>query len=677
MLDQQNQFDQFQPPQGAPEPFTQADQLSLQRLQNNLSEIQKQQDDNELIPQHADELRSQLLPRIQSLTQRQQATQKQAQQQAQQATMQANAAAQAMSQHDSEFRAQGLPKRVVPYTDPVSGKTAHLYESAPNKWEEIKFEHDSQNQDAEQNQFAEAMGLHQKATPQQAAEAKWDSVAEDPATGEMIEVDPSQIHQDEKTGQTYLVEPDPRGGLPRVRLINAQRHDPTYTPHELRQGFPGQPGQPLTPGSQGGEGGGIPTDIDVHSIGLPASGVDDQTASPAGFEQPAQPGVTSLAQLGESMRQGSLKSDYSGAPLPRILNAAGEDITQQQQEQYDRFKRTGSWAPEPTGSQRGQISQQLLQEFVRRAEASVPQVDPNNHHAVIARQEAVQRLVHAQTSRFESAQEHAAREQAATTEHTRSEASRSTEASRHEEVMHKHKEDEAKLRKEQREQEQQQLKAATKLKLSFDVTHQAHQKIEQWRKDPSNMDVPHPWEKDPDAMEKWIDDQVARHMKRAGLSDKKELGQEVKAPPPQIKLVPNPGNDYGTGKDLLPPDKRHLSNVLDPITTPDDLKRVRPQLEEQMQSIKDQLAGLAPAPGTPQGQDWRRDKRKRELIEASLPLDQMLSTVMAAQNDKGRHLTIGERAHYEANLDKLAEALKKAGVDPAQINALRLRQKES
>jgi hypothetical protein len=128
-----------QPPPPPPEPFTQADSIQLQRLHGGLADINKQLYSGELDEEGAADLKAQVHAQLGPLTARQEATQQKAQQKAQQQMMQQTALQEAMEQQHAVFRAKGLQDRVVTYTDPVTGRTAHLYEQKPNHWAELEF----------------------------------------------------------------------------------------------------------------------------------------------------------------------------------------------------------------------------------------------------------------------------------------------------------------------------------------------------------------------------------------------------------------------------------------------------------------------------------------------------------------------------------------------------------
>lgn len=122
-------------------PFTQADSIKAQRLQQALSQAQQSLDDGEIEPRDHQALVGQIMQQLAPLMERQQQQKQQMQQEAEAEMTRQHAHLQAMEQQAAVFRAQGLLERIVTIVDPMDPtRVAKLYEASPGKWEEIKFE---------------------------------------------------------------------------------------------------------------------------------------------------------------------------------------------------------------------------------------------------------------------------------------------------------------------------------------------------------------------------------------------------------------------------------------------------------------------------------------------------------------------------------------------------------
>ncbi len=135
--------------QAPPMPFTKADELQAQRLQAADSKATEEFNDGNLSETEYGKLKQHIGQRLGPLLQRQQADQQQKKQQMFQEQMEQHAQQEAMAQQAAKMRAEGFHDRVVDYFDPLTNKSAKFYESAPNKWEELKFEESREGQEQE------------------------------------------------------------------------------------------------------------------------------------------------------------------------------------------------------------------------------------------------------------------------------------------------------------------------------------------------------------------------------------------------------------------------------------------------------------------------------------------------------------------------------------------------
>lgn len=121
-----------------PLPFTQADELNLQKLGNGLSTLKQQINDGELLPEeaapHIQRIQQQMAP----LLEQKSAKEQQVQQQAVQAAMQQAAMQETLLKVHRQLRSQSWQSEVASFTDPVTGQTEHFYEEAPGKWKPIE-----------------------------------------------------------------------------------------------------------------------------------------------------------------------------------------------------------------------------------------------------------------------------------------------------------------------------------------------------------------------------------------------------------------------------------------------------------------------------------------------------------------------------------------------------------
>ena len=122
-----------------PDPFTTADKLQAQRLQQALATARKSLDDGEIDDVSYQGLLGMIRQRLAPLLERQQQADADAEEQQQQQVTKKHAQMQAMEQQAAVFRAQNFMERIVPIVDPLTGRVARMFESKPGYWEEIEF----------------------------------------------------------------------------------------------------------------------------------------------------------------------------------------------------------------------------------------------------------------------------------------------------------------------------------------------------------------------------------------------------------------------------------------------------------------------------------------------------------------------------------------------------------
>ncbi len=79
------------------------------------------------------------MQQIGPLKQRQQAGKDQQRQEQQHELMQQSAMMEAIAQHHATVQAQGFHQTVATFTDPLTGHSAHFYQSKRGDWKEIEF----------------------------------------------------------------------------------------------------------------------------------------------------------------------------------------------------------------------------------------------------------------------------------------------------------------------------------------------------------------------------------------------------------------------------------------------------------------------------------------------------------------------------------------------------------
>lgn len=160
-----------QAPPAPPEPFTQADLIQMQRLQGALSTINKQVYSAEIEPEDGQDLKAQVHKQLGPLTQRQQATKQQAQQQAKQQMMDASALQESIEQTHAVKQAEGFPQTVASFTDPVTGRTEHFYQSKRGDWKPLEFAVATGEEERQAQQFDNTPDSGSTAPPMTAAAA--------------------------------------------------------------------------------------------------------------------------------------------------------------------------------------------------------------------------------------------------------------------------------------------------------------------------------------------------------------------------------------------------------------------------------------------------------------------------------------------------------------------------
>lgn len=119
-------------------PFTQADSLALQKLQQNQAQIQEQLSSGELNEQEAADLNGQVMSRMTPLQQRKAKFEEQNKQQMVQQQMQDQAMAFGMQQQNGMARAKGFPQTVSEVVDPMTGEVTRFFQQPDGQWEQIQ-----------------------------------------------------------------------------------------------------------------------------------------------------------------------------------------------------------------------------------------------------------------------------------------------------------------------------------------------------------------------------------------------------------------------------------------------------------------------------------------------------------------------------------------------------------
>ncbi len=134
-------------PPPIPVPFGPADAIQLSKLKAGLAETQKQVNDSTLHPQEGAVLQQGLMAQIGPLMQRQQQAKDHAMQQQQQELMKQSAMMEAIQQQHATSQAQTFHQTVASFTDPMTGHTAHFYQTKRGDWKEVEFSKHRNDQD--------------------------------------------------------------------------------------------------------------------------------------------------------------------------------------------------------------------------------------------------------------------------------------------------------------------------------------------------------------------------------------------------------------------------------------------------------------------------------------------------------------------------------------------------
>lgn len=129
------------------EPWTQARELQLQRLQAGLASVDRSLFEGEIDPQLHQRITGDLHQQIAPLANQKEAFTQQQKQKSFQDAMQEAAQAQAIEQQNASIRAKGIMDRVGTVIDPLSGRTAHLVQDGKGMWKEIEFLDDHARED--------------------------------------------------------------------------------------------------------------------------------------------------------------------------------------------------------------------------------------------------------------------------------------------------------------------------------------------------------------------------------------------------------------------------------------------------------------------------------------------------------------------------------------------------
>lgn len=134
-----NEQQPFQMMQRLPSEFTQADALRLQQYNAGLATAKQKVDEGELSPEDGEVLSQTILHLRAPLLAAQEQQKALIRDMRVKELQEDSALAQGMAHRDAVYRANGLQERVAPFTNPRTGETAYLYESQPQKWEQIQF----------------------------------------------------------------------------------------------------------------------------------------------------------------------------------------------------------------------------------------------------------------------------------------------------------------------------------------------------------------------------------------------------------------------------------------------------------------------------------------------------------------------------------------------------------
>lgn len=535
----------MQQPQPMPLPWGQPDEIELAQLQQGLRSVQRDAAQNTISPPTAQEATQKIHGQLQPLLARQQQAQSQQTQKMTQAAMQDAAMQEGILNVHQKSRAKSFPETVAAFTDPVTGDTEHFYQDAKGSWKPVEFSREEKRRERE---------------------AKAD---------EMFQLDEKQQQQGRQPQMPNFQEPAPLGpgGVPQ-QVAPPRQQQP--------RGF--------------NLAGAIASTDPIAGVGQAGEGVDESgpsTGIPASEELGQQPPQT-LRQV--AARAMGLKA---AAPVstPRILNAAGDDITASQHRQFGQTQATprdelgrptGPPPGEPgSGMEEGQhLSQQGLQELFRRAEAAVPRLPQGaDPHLQLHRQELVSGLVQkmvdnhhghlrAQERAQLTAQEHRQQEQSQAGEHQRKQEAESAENQRKEQAR-----SEESQRKEQEKQE-----GADKESLAHrsqelrHITGDARDEAMKYREKIPKAQWPE-WMKNEDSIDQEINVRYQKHLKRLGVSSgkpKQRSGPDAEAQKIAGMLLGGQGGQVA--KEPTPSAAT--------ATNPQEAEQARKLFDEQLQAVR-------------------------------------------------------------------------------------------
>lgn len=344
-------------------PFTQADNLTLQRLQMGLSEAQNHMDDGTLTPQEGQRLKAQILQRMRPLLLRQQQTKQQAEAEGVRTMLHQQAIQEAITQQGAQYRAAGLQRRVAVYTDPLTGRMAHFLESKPGSWEEIEFA-------GEPEQAADMQGAKDPGADTGKASGEGEVVTD--AQGRRwvtVSGRAIPVQQDQPAPQQQPVQqPSRQSMIPDVETTRGvtefarQQTEPMQSPPvEVPADIPD-----------------VETSRGVTETARQQAEVPETPAAPAPAEAPAAAAPRPWRGRDVAFYEGG---QFAGMGSNEPAIARRQALVQQM-------------------SQQAQLgpSQQELAELYRRAEAAIPR-GPRTPEAMAARRQQVQGLVNTMMSR--------------------------------------------------------------------------------------------------------------------------------------------------------------------------------------------------------------------------------------------------------------------------------------
>lgn len=132
------QQEQFAPP-GLLEPYSQADDMQLQRLQAGLASVRQQVWDGDLHEQEGDAYQRQIIQQAVPLAARKKKAQDMARQQQLEEALHTSAMAKAVEQQNATYDAHGFGSRASYIRNPQTGQMAMFYQKRPGEFEPVDF----------------------------------------------------------------------------------------------------------------------------------------------------------------------------------------------------------------------------------------------------------------------------------------------------------------------------------------------------------------------------------------------------------------------------------------------------------------------------------------------------------------------------------------------------------